>query len=703
MNNFARLDLHGRVAVITIDNPPVNAIAKGVVEGLEAALLSAHTNPAVDAVVLIGAGKTFIAGADLAEFAETGKGPDISTLLTALESGAKPSIVALHGTALGGGVEIAMACNYRVAARDGQLGMPEVTIGVVPGAQGTQRLPRLVGLAKAVDMLMTAAPVKAPEALQIGLIDQVVDGDLLQGALAFAQKIVAKGGPHPKTSAKNDRLGTPEANAPIFAAGREQAKKLRRNQTAPLRVLEAFEAAVTLPFEQGIRKERELSDASLQSPQSQALIHAFFAERAVAKIADIPKDTPTYPIHKAAIIGAGTMGGGIAMALVNAGIPVRLKDSSEAALARGLATVRSNFERSVSRGRITAEVMEQKIAMIHPQTDYAGFDEADIIIEAVYESMDLKKQIFGELDAIAKPDCVLATNTSTLDIDEIASATKRPHRVIGLHFFSPAHVMRLLEIVRGKATSKSVVATVLSLAKPLRKVGVLVGNGYGFVGNRMMFPYMREAQLLVEEGATPALVDAALTDWGMAMGIFSVDDMGGLDLGSHVFKEIRKRQGPGPRMPVVLDKLVGLGRLGQKTKKGWFLYDDNRKQTPDPEVVQLIEATSKELGVTRRTFTNEEIIERCLYSMINEGAKILDEGIAQRASDIDAIYLTGYGFPGYRGGPMWYADAVGLDKILAKVRQFHAGHGVLWTPSRLLEKLAAEGKTFASRDKETAK
>ncbi len=705
-HSLTRFHVDGRVAIITINNPPVNAIAKGVPEGIEAALQSVQTNPEIDAVVLIGAGKTFIAGADLAEFAETGKGPDIATLLTLLENSAKPTVAALHGTPLGGGVEIAMAANYRVAAADTQMGMPEVTIGVVPGAQGTQRLPRLVGLAKAVEMLMTAAMVKAPEALQIGLIDHVVTGDLLEGALAFAKEVAAKGGPHPKTSEKTDKQVAPEAIAPILAAGREQAKKLRRNQTAPLKVLEAFEAAATLPFDQGIQKERELSEASLQSPQAKALIHAFFAERAVGKIADIPKDTPLYSIRKAAIIGAGTMGGGIAMALVNAGIPVRLKDSSQAALDRGLATVRSNFERSVSRGRITAEVMEQRIAMISPQMDYAGFDEADIVIEAVYESMDLKKQIFGELDQVAKPDCILATNTSTLDIDEIASATQRPQMVIGLHFFSPAHVMRLLEVVRGKATSKSVVATTLGLAKTLRKVGVLVGNAYGFVGNRMMFPYMREAQLLVEEGATPAQVDAALTDWGMAMGIFSVDDMGGLDLGSHVFKKIRKRQelafGTQPRMPVMIDKLVELGRLGQKTRKGWFLYDENRKQTPDPEVEQMIAAAAKELGIARRTFTNDQIIERCLYCMINEGAKILEEGVAQRASDIDTIYMTGYGFPGYRGGPMWYADAVGLDKVLAKVKQFHQEHGVLWTPSRLLEKLAAEGKTFASLDQVTS-
>ena len=702
VNSLVHLSQQGRVAVVTIDNPPVNAIAKGVSEGLEAALKSAQSDAAVDAIVLIGAGKTFIAGADLAEFARTGKGPNLHDVLVLLEDSPKPTVVAVHGTALGGGVEVAMAANYRVAAADAQLGMPEVTIGVVPGAEGTQRLPRLVGVAKAIDMLMTAAPVKAPEALQIGLIDRVIDGDLLTGAVAFAEEMAAKGGPHPKTREKQEKLGTFETNAPLFAAGREQARKLRKNQTAPLAVLEAFESATKLPFAEGIKREREFSEASLKSPQAQALIHAFFAERAVAKVAGIPKDTPTYPIKQAAIIGAGTMGGGIAMAMVNAGITVRLKDSSQAALDRGMATIRTNYERSVSRGRTTSEVMEQRIAMIHPQTDYSGFDQSDIIIEAVYESMELKKQIFAELDKIAKPDCILASNTSTLNIDEIASATVRPQMVVGTHFFSPANVMRLLEIVRGSASSMAVLATVLQLAKTLRKVGVLVGNAYGFVGNRMMFPYMREAQLLVEEGATPAQVDGALTSWGMAMGIFAVDDMGGLDLGSRVFQDIRKMQGPGPRMPVVLDKLVAMGRLGQKTGKGWYLYDENRKATPDPEVGKLIEQTSRDLGITRRKFSDDEIIERCLYSMINEGAKILDEHVAERASDIDTIYMSGYGFPGYRGGPMWYADYVGLAKILARVKDFHASHGELWKPARLLEKLAAENKTFASLDEALA-
>jgi 3-hydroxyacyl-CoA dehydrogenase len=698
MNHLVRLHRDGPVAVITVDNPPVNAIAKGVPEGLAAAVQEAQADPAVNAIVIIGAGKTFIAGADLAEFAASGEGPNLHAVLAAIEDSAKPTVVAVHGTALGGGVEIAMAAHYRVAAPDAQMGMPEVTIGVVPGAEGTQRLPRLVGLAKAVDMLMTAAPVKASEALAIGLIDKIVDGDLLAGAVAFARGMAARGGPHPKTREISGKLGTPQSNAPIFAAGREQARKLRRNQTATLAVLEALEAATTLPFAEGCAKERKLSDASLKSPQAQALIHAFFAERAVGRVPDVSKDTPVYPIRNAAIIGAGTMGVGIAIALVNAGIRVCLKDATRETLDRAMASVRQNYSSVVKRGRVTQEVVEQRIALIHPQLDYEGFDQADIIIEAVFESIDLKRQIFAEIDNIAKPDCVLATNTSTLNIDEIAAATARPQMVIGLHFFSPAYIMRLLEIVRGKLTGKPVVATVLALAKTLRKVGVLVGNGHGFVGNRMMFEYMREAQLLVEEGATPAQVDGALTDWGMAMGIFAVDDMGGLDLGARCFADIRERQGAGPRMPVVLDKLVAQGRLGQKTGAGWFRYDDARKPMPDPEVEALIAQTAAAEGIPQRSINSTEIIERCIYSMINEGAKILEDGHALRASDIDTIYITGYGFPAYRGGPMWFADSVGLKKILARIEDFHHQYGVLWQPARLLERLAAQGSTFASLD-----
>ena len=469
---------------------------------------------------------------------------------------------------------------------------------------------------------------------------------------------------------------------------------------APLRAIDAIEAATVLPFEEGRKREREICEERLASDQCRALIHAFFAERAVAKIPDIPKDITTTTIRKAAIIGAGTMGGGIAMACVNAGIPVLLKDSDQAALERGMANVRKNYESSVKRGRFSQEVADQRIALIHPQLTYDGFQEADLIIEAVFENMALKKQVFAEIDRVAKSECVLASNTSTLDIDEIASATKRPQMVIGLHFFSPANVMRLVEIVRGRAVSREVVATALAIAEKLGKVGVVVGNCRGFVGNRMMFPYMREAQFLVEEGATPAQVDEALRDFGMAMGIFAVDDLGGIDVAWRIRQEYKDLEKPGLRAPLVADKLVEMGRLGQKTGAGWYRYDENRKAIADPEIVALIEATAKAAGMSRRSIGRDEIIERCIYIMINEGARILAEGHALRAADIDVIYLNGYGFPAYRGGPMWYADTIGSKKVYERILDFHRQHGELWEPAPLLRKLAERGGTFAGLDTE---
>ncbi|MBV9503555.1 MAG: enoyl-CoA hydratase/isomerase family protein [Acidobacteriia bacterium] len=705
MTDLALLSQHDGVAVIMVNNPPVNALSPGVPEAIRAQLEAAENDPAVSAVVVIGGGRTFIAGADIKELEEAASGatprpPKLHAMLRAIEDSAKPVIMAIHGTALGGGLELAMAGHYRVATPDAQMGQPEVNLGIIPGAEGTQRLPRLVGVPAAVDLCVSGRPIKASEALELGLIDRVIEGELLTGAVAFAREAAAKGGPHPKTRERNQKLGTLESNAAVFAAGREQARKTRRNQNAPLAVIDALEAAVALPFEQGSQKERDIIIECLSRDQCRALIHAFFAERAVAKIPDIPKDTRTLPLRKAAVVGAGTMGGGISMALVNSGIPVLLKDADQAALDRGLATVRKNYENSVKRGRLSQEAAEQRMAMIHPQLGFDGFDTVDIIIEAVFESMALKKQIFPELDRVAKPECVLASNTSTLDIDEIAATTSRPQSVIGLHFFSPANVMRLVEVVRGKASSKEVIATCMALTKTLRKVGVLVGNAFGFVGNRMMFPYMREAQFLVEEGATPAQVDKALYDWGMAMGIFAVDDMAGIDVGWRVRQEFKHLEKPGVRQPLVLEKLVAANRLGQKTGAGWYRYDENRKAVPDPEIEALIERTAREAGIPRRQIDSGEIIERCIYSMINEGARILEEGLAMRASDIDTVYLTGYGFPAYRGGPMWYADTIGVKKVYDRVAEFHSRFGELWEPAPLLARLAAEGKTFASLDAE---
>jgi len=689
------------IAVITIDNPPVNALSPGVPEGMLTALETAERDPSARAIVIICAGRTFISGADIKELEEAARnpasgGPDLHPLLARIEDCAKPVVMAIHGMALGGGLEVAMAGHYRVAVADASLGAPEVNLGIIPGAEGTQRLPRLVGVAAAVEMCVSGKPIKAPQALQMGLIDRVIDGDLLSGAVAYAGQVA--GQPVRRTREQNQKLGSASENAPIFAAGRAQAAKVRRNQTAPLAALEALEAATTLRFDQGCKKEREIVRRVLMGDQAKAMIHIFFAERAVARVPGIPKDTATYPIAKVGIIGAGTMGGGIAMACANAGISVLLKETEQAALDRGAAAIRKNYESSVKKGRFSQAVMDQRMALIHPQLTYDGFDQADLIIEAVFESMTLKKQIFAEIDKIAKPDCVLASNTSTLDIDEIAAATSRPQMVIGLHFFSPAHVMRLVEIVRGKHPSNEVVATSLAIAKKLGKVGVVVGNCRGFVGNRMMLPYMREAQFLAEEGSTPEQVDKALTDFGMAMGIFAVDDMGGIDLAYRVKQEYAHLRKPGERVPLVLDKLYEMGRLGQKRGKGWYRYDESRSPIPDPEVHALIEKTAREAGITRRTITPQEIIERSVYIMINEGARILEEGHAQRAADIDVIYCTGYGFPGYRGGPMWYADTVGLKNVYTRVREFQLRYGHLWEPAPLLKKLAEEGGTFADWD-----
>lgn len=703
MPNLVNLTAQDGVAVITINNPPVNALSPGVPEGLVAALDAAEKDSSARAIVIIGGGRTFIAGADIKELelAASGRGsgpPQFHGILARIEDASKPVVMAIHGTALGGGNEVAMAGHYRVAVPDAQIGQPEVNLGIIPGAEGTQRLPRLVGVPAAIDMCVSGKPIRAPEALKLGLIDRVIEGDLLAGAVAFAREIADHGGGLRKTRELTDKLGSEWVDAPMFSAGRDQARTTRRNMLAPLKVVDAIEAAVNLPFDEGCQKEREIFEECIASDQARALIHAFFAERAVAKIPDIPKETPVYSISEIAILGAGTMGGGIAMACANVGIPVLLKDVDQEALDRGIATIRKNYDNSVKKGRFSQEIMDQRMALIRPQLTYEGFERADLIIEAVLENIGLKRRLFAEIDKIAKPNCVMASNTSTLDIDAIASATSLPDMVVGLHFFSPANVMRLVEIVRGKATRKEVVATALALAKKLNKVGVVVGNCHGFVGNRMMLPYMREAQFLVEEGATPDQVDRALVNFGMAMGIFAVDDMGGIDVQWHVLRESKHLHIPGVRRPLVLDKLFHMGRLGQKTGAGWYRYGEDRKPVPDAEVHALIEGTAHEAGIERRHISDEEIVERCMYIMINEGAKILEEGYALRAADIDVIYLTGYGFPAYRGGPMWYADTAGLKKVRDRIVEFQQQHGEFWTPAPLLNQLADKGQTFASWD-----
>jgi 3-hydroxyacyl-CoA dehydrogenase len=690
------------VALVTIDNPPVNALSPGVPEGLVDAIARADADPAVVAVVVMGAGRTFVAGADISTLEAAAWGNldaavDLHGLLARVEDARKPVVMAIHGTALGGGLELAMAGHYRVAAPQALLGQPEVNLGIIPGAEGTQRLPRLVGIEKALDLCVTGKPIKAPEALAAGLVDNLIDGNLAEGAAAFARTIA--GGAAVKTRERRDRLGTPAANAPLFAAARDLAARVRRRQIAPLKAVDAIEAAAALPFDEGCRRERELFVECVQTEQAKALIHAFFAERAATKLRDVPADVRPKPVERVAVIGAGTMGGGITMACVNAGVPVTITDTTQEALDRGLATIRRNYDSSIKRGRLAPDAVAQRMSAILPRLDDEGVRQADLVIEAVFESLSIKKQVFRDVDAAAKEGSILATNTSTLDVDAIAGVTARPASVVGLHFFSPAHVMRLVEVVRGRETSPEVLATVIAFAKRLGKVPVVVGNCPGFVGNRMMFPYMYEAQFLVEEGATPEQVDKALTGFGMAMGIFAVDDMAGLDVAWRVRQELQHFTKPGERRPLVADKLNELGRIGQKAGKGWFLYDDQRKPIPDPEVVDLIRTTARSAGIPQRTFTDQEIVERCIYALVNEGARILEEGYAERASDIDVIYLNGYGFPAWRGGPMFHADRTGLAAIHDRITALARELGDRWAPAPLLAKLAASGRTFRDLDR----
>jgi 3-hydroxyacyl-CoA dehydrogenase len=698
MDNLVPLTRDKDVAIITINNPPVNALSPSVAQGIAQAIEQVGKDVGIKAVVLIGGGHTFIAGADIKEFSkitsgEKQRGAGLHPLLLQIENLHKPVVVAIQGNAFGGGLELAMACHYRVAAPNAQLGQPEVKLGIIPGAGGTQRLPRLAGIAKAVEMCAEGNPIPAHEALKLGLVDRLIDGDLLAGAVAFSREIAGK--PILKTRERNDKLGVPAQNAPVFAAAREKARTKQRGMMAPLAAIDAVEAATRLSFEEGCQVERQLFDKCLFSDQSKALIHAFFGEREVAKIPDVPKETRTLPVNSAAVVGAGTMGGGIAMVFANAGIPVLLKEADQPALDRGLAAIQKNYLSSVKRGRFTQQFVEERLKLITPTLSYDDFGNIDMVVEAVFEGMALKKEVFRELDRVCRAGAILASNTSTLSIDEIASVTSRPEAVIGTHFFSPANVMRLLEIVRGKATGKEVIATGMQLSKKLGKVGVLVGNCRGFVGNRMFGPYRREAQFLVEEGASIEAVDDALRDFGMAMGPLTTGDLAGLDVGWRIRKEYRHLETPGVRQPFAEDRLCELGRYGQKTGAGWYKYDDNRRAIPDPEVNDLVRKWAGEAGINPHKIPSEEIVERCIYALVNEGARILEEGIALRAVDIDIIYLNGYGFPAYRGGPMWYADTVGLAKVYERTAGFHRLHGELWEPAPLLKRLAEEGKKFA--------
>ncbi len=702
MNNLVRISKDHDVAVITIDNPPVNALSPGVPQAISAAIDEMNGDPTIRTGVVIGAGRTFIAGADIREFGKMTSGVSprrsLLPLLLYIEDSSKPVVMAIHGTAFGGGLELAMAGHYRVASPSAQVGQPEVKLGIIPGAGGTQRLPRLVGVAKAVEMCAQGNPVSARDAAALGLIDRLIQGDLLVGAVAFAREIADK--PVPKTRERTEKLGTAADNAPVFAAAREVARRKQRGMKAPLAAIDAIEAATKMPFEEGCLAEQKLFTECLFSDQSKALIHVFFGEREVAKIPGIPKETSVMPVNRVAVVGSGTMGGGIAMVFANAGIPVLIKDVDEAALELGMGKVRKNYASSVQRGRFTQEFMDERLRLVTPVLNYDTFSDVDMVVEAVFEGMTIKKSVFADLDRACKQGAILASNTSTLNIDEIAAATSRPEAVIGTHFFSPANVMRLLEIVRGEKSSKEVIATCMQLSKKLGKIGVLVGNCRGFVGNRMFGPYRREAQFLVEEGADVEAVDKALVDFGNAMGPLATGDLAGLDVGWRIRKEYQHLEKAGIRQPFAEDRLCEMGRYGQKTLKGWYRYDENRRVSADAEVTDLVRKWSAEAGIPQRQISAAEIVDRCIYALVNEGARILEEGYALRAVDIDIICLNGYGFPAYRGGPMWHADAVGLRKVYQRICEFHEQHGELWAPAPLLKRLAESDETFAGFDKE---
>jgi len=687
----------GEIAVITMNSPPVNGLGLELRSGILAGLDRANANAAVTAIVLIGTPKAFSGGADIREFnspkmlAE----PSLHSLIGAIEDGRKAVVAAISGACMGGGLELALGCHFRVALPDAQIALPEVKLGLLPGGGGTQRLPRLVGAELALNMIVSGNTVPAAQLKDTALFDELVAaGSLQDAAIACARRVVAQ--KLPLKRVRDLKAAHPEAQA-YFQFARNSARGLAGPFPAPLKCIDCVQAAVEKPFDQGLAIEREGFAFLLGTPESRALRHAFFGERAASKIPDVPEDTPTRPIQSAAVIGAGTMGGGIAMNFANAGIPVQLLEMKAEALERGLGVIRKNYESQVKKGKLTPEKLQARMALIQPTLDYAAIAQADIVIEAVFEDMAVKQQVFEKLDAVMKPGAILASNTSTLDVDQIAAFTKRPQDVIGTHFFSPANVMRLLEVVRGARTAKDVLATVMQLAKTIRKLPVVSGVCDGFIGNRMINKYSAEALVLLLEGALPQQVDKAMEKFGFAMGPFRMSDLAGNDVGWY----IRKRhyaEHPQMRRQTIADRLCEQGRYGQKTGRGWYGYKaGDRTAYPDAEVEQLILDVAKAEGVSRRRIADSEIVERLLYALVNEGARLLEEGIALRASDIDMVYLNGYGFPPHRGGPMLYADSVGLFAVERRLREFAnnpLSDAAFWQPAPLLAKLAAEGKTF---------
>jgi 3-hydroxyacyl-CoA dehydrogenase len=694
MSDYVKVSRDGEIAVITLDNPPVNAMSHHLREPLMAAIEAADADDGVNGVVVACAGRTFVSGADITEFGSPKAlaSPNLPELCRALETLSKPAVAAIHGTAFGGGLELALSCHYRVADAGAKVGLPEVKLGLLPGSGGTIRLPRLTGPEKAVAMIVSGNPIGAKEALASGVVDSIADGDLTAFAVAYARKKIAEGGPHVAVRDRDDKLAAARVDMAGFEAAVKEATKKTRGLEAPLACAQSVRNAIQLPFDEALRQERELFVHLMQGVQSRAQRHLFFAEREAAKVPGIGKEVQPRAIAKVGVIGAGTMGGGIAMSFVNGGIPVTVLEMSDEALDRGFATIEKNYAISVQRGSLSEEKKAQRMGRFSRTTDYADLADCDLIIEAVFEEMAIKKEVFGKLDKVAKPGAILASNTSYLDVNEIAASTSRPQDVLGLHFFSPANVMKLLEIVRGAETSPDVVLTALAVARKIGKVPVVVGVCHGFVGNRMLGARNDESESLLLEGATPEQVDQVFTDFGWPMGPFAMWDLAGLDIGWRS----RKAQG---KTAVIGDALCEQGRFGQKTGKGVYIYEaGSRTPTPDPEVAKLIEAKARERGINRRDISAEEITERTLYPMINEGAKILEEKIAARPSDIDIVWTAGYGFPIGHGGPMFWADIEGLKKIVERLDHWHGKTGKdVFKPAASLRRLAETGGSFSAR------
>ena len=701
MSQAVSYSIQDRVGVISVNSPPVNALSQRVREGILNAVRQAQKDDS-EAIVLHCEGRTFIAGADITEFGKPPKEPHLPEVLSALENASKPVIAAIHGTALGGGFEVALACHYRCAIASAKVGLPEVKLGLLPGAGGTQRLPRIAGVKAALDIIASGNPVAAPKAHNMGLVNEIIEGDLLAGAIRYAQELVESGAPLKRI--RDIVIDKATIEPGFFDQARKRVNARARGQIAPDRIVSCLEAAVDLPIDQALERERELFRELVTSPESAAMRHIFFAERQAAKIKGLPKDTPEREIRHAAIIGGGTMGGGIAMCFANVGIPVTLLEISDEALDRGMKIIRKNYGITVKRGKLSEGDVTQRMALITGTTDYADIADSDIVIEAVFENLELKKEIFATLDKTCKQGAILATNTSYQDVDAIAAATSRPQDVLGTHFFSPANVMRLLEVVRGEKTADDVLATVMKLGKRIGKVCALSGVCYGFIGNRMLTGYGREAQLLLLEGCTPQQVDSTLEKFGMAMGPVAMGDLAGLDVGYKARQSRGVSPGDDPRPYAVNTRLVESGRHGQKTGAGYYRYDaETRKRIPDPEVEAMIREEAQKFGIEQREISEEEIIARCMYPLVNEGAKILQEGIAQRASDVDVVYVFGYAFPAAKGGPMCYADQMGLKQVYEQIVEFQRLHGEKnWEPAALLRELAESGSSFAEWDRRQA-